>query len=246
MQWFMTLEKIMKLQNEIPNFLNTKLLSMNSKSSYLYDLQQFCSFFETRGVSENSIVLYRKHLGSLAATAQKRKISAVNQFLRYLYGHKILTDFYQLEKADPITKKREVPSLRDFSNFYGPIQSTGQFLACLILETGLTPSEICQLHWSDFNWRFNILEVNQNGLRRAIGLQNKFAVRAKLIQNADELFGKTRQSLHSELKKFTEYSARDLREQFILRQIKEGRTIYEVSEILGLKTTVTLEKYYKK
>ena len=235
----------MKLQNEIPNFLNTKLLSKNSTASYGYDLQQFCSFFETRDVSENSIELYRKNLNSLAPTAQKRKISAVNQFLRYLYDRKILSDFYQLAKANSIVKKDEISPLRDFANFYGPIQSTGQFLACLILETGLTPSEICQLHWSDFNWRFNILEVNQNGIRRAIGLQNKFAVRAKLIQNADELFGKSRQSLHTELKKFTEYSARYLREQFILRQVKEGRTIYEISELLGLKTISTLEKYYK-
>lgn len=236
----------MKLQNEIPNFLNTKLLSENSKASYTYDLQQFSTFFEGRELNENSIGLYRKHLSLLAPTAQKRKISAMNQFLRYLYDYKVLSDFYQLAKADSITKKEEIPRLYDFSSFYGPIQSAGQFLACLILETGLTPSEICKIRWSDFNWRFNILEVNQKGIRRVISLQNKFAVRAKLIQNADELFGKTRQSLHTELKKFTNYSARYLREQFILRQVKDGRTIYEVSEILGLKTIATLEKYYKK
>ena len=241
----MTNENV-SLKKAIPAFLASKLLSENSKSAYRYDLQHFCAFFETREINKNSILLYRKQLGSLAPSAQKRKISAVNQFLHYLYDAEILSDFYQLTKADPTLQKKKENSLRDFSDFYGPIHSPGQFLACLILETGLTPAEIMTLHWSDFNWRFNALELNQDGKRRVIGLQNKFAVRAKLIKNADELFGKSRQYLYSELKNFTEYSARELREQYVFRQVKEGRSIYELAETLGLKTTTTLEKYFRK
>ncbi|GAB2027050.1 site-specific tyrosine recombinase XerD [Lactovum odontotermitis] len=246
MRWCTILIKIMKLQNEIPNFLQTKLLSDNSKASYSYDLQQFCDFFTEREISESSILLFRKSLSSLSESAQKRKISAVNQFLRFLYSRKILKDFVQLPKADPKPNPAELSVLRDLNKFYGPIQSTGQFIALLILETGLTPSEIGQLKWSDFNWRFNTLELNLNGVRRVISLRNKFAVRAKLITNADELFSKTRQYLHSELKKYTELTARELREQYILRKVSEGMGIYELSELLGLKTIMTLGKYYKK
>jgi integrase len=236
----------MKLQNEIPNFLQTKLLSDNSKASYSYDLQQFCSFFSEREVSDSSLLLFRKNLSTLTESAQKRKISTVNQFLRFLYDRRILKEFMQLAKADQKQKPVEVAVMKDLNSLYGPIQSAGQFIALLILETGLTPSEIGQLKWTDFNWRFNILEINLNGVRRVIPMRNKFAVRAKLITNADELFVKTRQYLHSELKKYTDLTARELREQFILREVREGMGIYELSELLGLKTIVTLEKYYKK
>lgn len=239
----------MKLQNEIPKFLDTKLLSQNSRSSYNYDLNQFCAFFAERELNEAGILLFGKQLKSLSIAAQKRKISADNQFLYYLYHQHKIEAFLQIAKMEPklqSAKASLVPLLRDFSSFYGPIQTPGQFLATLILETGLTPSEICQLKWDNFNWRFNLLEITDKGARRAIPLQNKFAVRAKMIQNADELFGKSRQYLHGELKKFTDLTARELREQFILRKVKEGFSIYDLSEILGLKTIVTLEKYFKK
>ncbi len=249
MQWFTTLQKNMKLQNEIPKFLATKSLSENSRLSYSYDLNQFCAFFETHEMNEAGVLLFKKNLKSLSPAAQKRKVSADNQFLSFLYHQSIIHDFLQISKIDTNLKntiKVEIPQQRDFSSFYGPIQTPGQFLATLILETGLTPSEICHLKWENFNWRFNLLEINKNGARRAIPLQNKFAVRAKVIQNADELFGKSRQYLHGELKKFTDFTARELREQFIMRKVKEGHSIYDLSELLGLKTIVTLEKYFKK
>ncbi|MDR0200028.1 MAG: site-specific tyrosine recombinase XerD [Streptococcaceae bacterium] len=232
---------------EIPAFLETKALSENSKSNYTYDLKHFCTFMTSHGLTQSAIDLYRKQLSQFAPSAQKRKVSAVNQFLRYLYQKEILDDYFQLTAADPIADNKGLPPLLDLSSFYGPIKSTGQFLATLILETGLTPSEICALHWSDFNWRFNILEVTSaNGKKRALGLQNKFAVRAKLIRNGDDLFSKTRQYIHVELKKFTHYTARELREQFILRQIKSGSDIYDLQRMLGLSTIITLERYFKK
>ncbi|MDR0299253.1 MAG: site-specific tyrosine recombinase XerD, partial [Streptococcaceae bacterium] len=191
----------MKLQNEIPKFLATKSISRNSKSSYTYDLTHFSDFFAEREINEAGILLFRKSLEIFSTATQQRKISANNQFLLYLYKNQILQEFFQVPKVEAAFKTLEVveaPQLRDFSSFYGPIQTLGQFLATLILETGLTPSQICRLKWNNFNWRFNLLEISEHGMHRAIPLQNKFAVRAKVIQNADELFSKSRQFLHVE------------------------------------------------
>ncbi len=40
-------------------------------------------------------------------------------------------------------------------------------------------------------------------------------------------------------------TAQKLREQFILKEKLAGKSIIELSDILGLKSPVTLEKYYK-
>ncbi|MDR0297337.1 MAG: site-specific tyrosine recombinase XerD [Streptococcaceae bacterium] len=235
----------MIFKSEITRFLAQKPLSNNSRQAYTYDLKQFCDFFETREINATTLDLFQKQIAKLAPAAQKRKTSTANQFLSFLYQERLVSDYFQLKKNKIPLKKSEIPPLRDFSTYYGPIQSTGQFLACLILQTGLTPAEIGQISWSDFNWRFNVLTLTTGGIKRNISLEPKFAVRAKTIQNADELFHKTRQYLHLELKKFTPYTARELREQYILRCVKEKRTIYMLAETLGLKTTATLEKYYK-
>jgi len=234
----------MKFQEEIANFLATKPLSKNSRASYSYDLQQFARFFDERELTEASLMVFRKSLSELTVAAQKRKISAINQFLLYLYEAKILPDYFRLKKVEGLSGEESLPTYLDLSAYYGPIKSPGHFIMLLILETGLTPAEIQQLQWSDFDWRFNILTI-KFGLKRVIRLNSKFAIRVKTIKNADELFAKSRQALHLELKKFTHYTARELRIQFILRQRREGKTIYEVAQTLGLKSTMTLEKYFK-
>jgi hypothetical protein len=55
--------------------------------------------------------------------------------------------------------------------------------------------------------------------------------RVKAISNADELFAKSRQFLYTELKKFTHYSSKEIREQYILHQVKAGKTIYELGSV---------------
>ncbi len=40
-------------------------------------------------------------------------------------------------------------------------------------------------------------------------------------------------------------TAQLLREQFILKQKENGKTMTELSRLLGLKTPITLERYYR-
>ncbi|XHB95354.1 hypothetical protein AAFF39_10685 [Lactococcus garvieae] len=86
------------------------------------------------------------------------------------------------------------------SSVYKPVTSPGHFLAFLILEFGLTFSEIQHLRWENFNWKFRILTVEKAGLKRVLPIRDKFALYTQRINNADELFTKSRQFLYLELK----------------------------------------------
>ena len=59
-------------------------LSSNSKQSYKYDLEQFLDMIGEQ-ISETSLKIYQAHLSALKPSAQKRKVSACNQFLYFLY-----------------------------------------------------------------------------------------------------------------------------------------------------------------
>lgn len=238
----------MKLQNEIEGFLASKNFSENTKSNYFYDLMQFHTFLRDKEISENVLEVYRLSLKDKSAAAQKRKISSANQYLLYLYNRNRLTHFYKIKQVEALPKadrKPFKPVIREFSEFYVPLDLPGQFLALLILEFGLNFSEIQHLKWDNFDWNFKVLTIEKNEIKRILPIREKFAIRVRGLKNADELFQKSRQFLYVELKKFTSYSSKEIREQYILRQIRSGKTIYEVAELLGLATTITLEKYYR-
>ena len=65
-------------------FIAAKSLSQNSQKSYLYDLQQFCDLTQGQ-VSDYSLKRYEQSLRELKLSAQKRKLSTVNQFLFFLF-----------------------------------------------------------------------------------------------------------------------------------------------------------------
>ncbi|MBL3715305.1 site-specific tyrosine recombinase XerD [Lactococcus muris] len=242
----MNLVKTMILSNEIPNFLASKNFSENTKSNYLYDLRNFAEFFEKKSISRESLLLYRQSLKKLTVAAQRRKISSANQFLSYLYEKNLLKELHKIQQVSAKKKAvKQKAELKNLSAIYRPVTSPGHFLAFLILEFGLTFAEIQQLRWENFNWKFKILTVEKAGLKRVLPIRDKFALYTQRINNADELFVKSRQFLYLELRKYTDMTAKELREQYILKQVRAGKTVYELAEALGLSTTTTLEKYYK-
>lgn len=66
----------------IQDFIDSKPLSENTKNAYFYDLQQFVEAIDGK-VSKEKLALYEHSLSPLKASAKKRKISAVNQFLYF-------------------------------------------------------------------------------------------------------------------------------------------------------------------
>ena len=243
------------MREGISAFLEEKQgLSVNSKQSYKYDLEQFLDFIGER-ISETSLKIYQAQLSNFKISAQKRKVSACNQFLYFLYQKGEIGTFYRLELPKQAEKKQVKSELLDLSSFWQ--ESTypeGRLIALLIIELGLLPSEILAIKISDVNLDFQVLRINKASQQRILSLPTNLLAELEPLMGQTYLFEKngkpySRQWAFRQLeaflkeKGFSDLSAQGLREQFILRQIEEKVDLYEIAKKLGLKTVMTLEKY---
>lgn len=243
------------MREGISAFLEEKQgLSVNSKQSYKYDLEQFLDLIGER-ISETSLKIYQAQLSNFKISAQKRKVSACNQFLYFLYQKGEIATFYRLELPKQAEKKQVQSELLDLSSFWQ--ESTypeGRLIALLIVELGLLPSEILSLKTSDVNLDFQVLRINKASQQRILSLPTNLLAELEPLMGQTYLFEKagkpySRQWAFRQLeallkeKGFSDLSAQGLREQFILRQIEEKVDLYEIAKKLGLKTVMTLEKY---
>ena len=243
------------MREGISAFLEEKQgLSVNSKQSYKYDLEQFLDLVGER-ISETSLKIYQAQLSQFKISAQKRKVSACNQFLYFLYQKGKIDTFYRLELPKQAEKKQVQSELLDLSSFWQEsVYPEGRLLALLIVELGLLPSEILAIKTGDVNLDFQVLRVNKASQQRILSLPTNLLAELEPLMGQSYLFEKagmpySRQWAFRQLeaflkeKGFSDLSAQGLREQFILRQIEEKVDLYEIAKKLGLKTVMTLEKY---
>ena len=229
-------------------------LTNNSKQSYKYDLEQLIDLVGER-ISETSLKIYQAQLSNYKMSAQKRKVSACNQFLYFLYQKGKVASFYRLELPKQTEKKQVKSELLDLTSFWQESSfPEGRLIALLIVELGLLPSEILALKTSDVNLDFQVLRINKASQQRILSLPTNLLAELEPLMDQTYIFEKSgkaysRQWAFRQLeaflkeKGFTELSAQGLREQFILRQIEEKVDLYEIAKKLGLKTVMTLEKY---
>ena len=243
------------MREGISAFLEEKQgLSVNSKQSYKYDLEQFLDLVGER-ISETSLKIYQAQLSNFKISAQKRKVSACNQFLYFLYQKGEIGTFYRLELPKQAEKKQVQSELLDLSSFWQEsAYPEGRLLALLIVELGLLPSEILAIKTSDVNLDFQVLRINKASQQRILSLSTNLLAELEPLMGQTYLFEKagkpySRQWAFRQLeaflkeKGFSDLSAQGLREQFILRQIEEKVDLYEIAKKLGLKTVMTFEKY---
>lgn len=245
----------MPMRDRISAFLEEKQsLSVNSKQSYKYDLEQFLDMVGER-ISETSLKIYQAQLANLKISAQKRKISACNQFLYFLYQKGEVDSFYRLELAKQAEKKTEKPEILYLDSFWQESDHPeGRLLALLILEMGLLPSEILAIKVADINLNFQVLRISKASQQRIVTIPTALLSELEPLMGQTYLFERgekpySRQWAFRQLESFVKekgfpsLSAQVLREQFILRQIENKVDLYEIAKKLGLKTVLTLEKY---
>lgn len=245
----------MPMRDRISAFLEEKQgLSVNSKQSYKYDLEQFLGMVGER-ISETSLKIYQAQLANLKISAQKRKISACNQFLYFLYQKGEVDSFYRLELAKQAEKKTEKPEILYLDSFWQESDHPeGRLLALLILEMGLLPSEILAIKVADINLDFQVLRISKASQQRIVTIPTALLSELEPLMGQTYLFERgekpySRQWAFRQLESFVKekgfpsLSAQVLREQFILRQIENKVDLYEIAKKLGLKTVLTLEKY---
>ncbi|GGE37383.1 site-specific tyrosine recombinase XerD [Streptococcus himalayensis] len=242
------------MKEEIRLFLEQKRLSSNSRSAYTYDLEQLLTLTQEK-ITETSLRIYKASLAEFKPAVQRRKLSAVNQFLYYLYDKRLLADYYHLDVPRASAPQKKEPDLLDLSIFWEDSENrSGQLIALMIMELGLLPSEILALKVEQIHLDFQIIRLEKAGQRRIIEIPDSLVNILKEWMTGTYLFEKSgkaysRQWGFRQLEAFLAekgqptLSAQSLREQYILRQREKGVDLPQIAKSLGLKTMVTLEKY---
>ncbi len=258
----MILQKIiqlwLKMIELIDLFLKEKNLSENTEKAYRYDLNQFLETISHK-LSDDKLLLYQKKMAPLSLSAKKRKYSTVNQFLLFLYQKHYYPDYLKLTEKIKLVSDSQCPAELDSTLCYqeSPYQE-GQLIALLILELGLLPNEMANLKVTDFDLNFQVLTIRNHKNVRVLPLPSQMipylenildASHTYLFDHMDHVF--SRQWYFNKLRQFLEslnladLSAQKLREQFIIKEKNAGKSMLELSQILGLKSPITLEKYYR-
>ena len=245
----MTISSFQKqLATQITEFLSTKTVSDSSRQAYAYDLKQFANLISGQ-IDATSLKDWKP-------SVQKRKRSAVNQFLRYLYQKGDLSEFLTLSEIAKVSTQEEELERLELLALYEGQEGPGKLACLFILELGLLPSEFLELDWADIDLAFGIVTVAKGSTKRVLRLDGALKQSLLMIQNENSqglLLGKpfTRQWLYKQIQTYVTacglpgVTAQILRQQFILRQIEKGTGAFELARLLGLKSPVTLEKYYK-
>lgn len=244
------------LTEVISDFLAQKKLAQASREAYQSDLQQFLG--QVKQINRLSLQAYEVFLEQFKPSVAKRKQSSVNQFLYFLYQKGLVADFHRLEGAwgtpEPTSP---LSGLKDWSAVYDlPLAHPMQLAAALMLSLGLLPSELLRLKWSDLDLDFRVIRLGQAGSQRILPLPDELLPllmtgwgSGYVFSNGDKPY--TRQWLHQQLTSyltqlgFPDDTAKTLRQQFILKEVAAGCSTLDLARKLGLKTTMTLERYYQ-
>ncbi|HFU4463381.1 TPA: site-specific tyrosine recombinase XerD [Streptococcus suis] len=242
------------MKQAIEAFIQSKKVSVNSQKSYTYDLQQFVEL--TKGdINQQSLLVYQQSLLALKPAAQKRKLSTVNQFLYFLYERGRLDRFYKLQAlTGPASVKKKLEREDLSLLFQDSPWLEGQLIALLIAYLGLIPSEIAELTSQQVNLDFQALTVEKGGAKRVLTLPKELLVYLEGHLTGMYVFDKkgqtySRQWFFNRLTEFVQsigkpdWTAQKLREQYILSQIDEGKSLDQIAKQLGLKTSMSLEKF---
>ncbi|MCK4019859.1 site-specific tyrosine recombinase XerD [Streptococcus suis] len=242
------------MKQAIEAFIQSKKVSVNSQKSYTYDLQQFVEL--TKGdIHQQSLLVYQQSLLDLKPAAQKRKLSTVNQFLYFLYESGRLDRFYKLQALTGLASVKKKLEREDLSPlFQDSPWLEGQLIALLIALLGLTPSEIAELTSQQVNLDFQVLTVEKGATKRVLTLPKELLVYLEGHLTGIYVFDKkgqtySRQWFFNRLTEFVQsigkpdWTAQKLREQYILKQIDEGKSLDQIAKQLGLKTSMSLEKF---
>ena len=94
-----TLQNIMKLPNEIDEYLASRNFSENTRSNYHYDLVSLQAFFEDKSLTTENLELYKIQISNLSPAAQRRKISSANQYLLFLYQRQKVDQYFKIKQV---------------------------------------------------------------------------------------------------------------------------------------------------
>lgn len=244
------------MKEYISSFLEEKELAENSRLAYLYDLQQFAEVCQ-ENISQAKLAIYQASLQEFKPAVQRRKLSAVNQFLFFLYEKNYLDRFYKLKSSSvaKISQSKQPKKTEDTASLWNEtIYPKGQLIALLILTLGLIPSEIALIRQENLDLSFQILTLENEKGKRIMNLPKDLIPYLENQLVGTYLFDKkgqsySRQWFFNRLSEFVTsighktWTAQYLRDQYIIAQLELGLSVDDLAKQLGLSSQMGLEKY---
>ena len=180
----------------IASFIDQKELSENSQSAYFYDLDQFVESIHGK-VTPTNLRIYQASIKDFKPAVQKRKLSAVNQFLYYLYQERFISEYHRLVLPKIQPAKTHDRELLDLTHFWEESTNPqGRLMALLILEMGLLPSEILQVKVEDIQLDFHVIRVGKDGQKRVLKVPEPLLDELQLFLDGVYLFDNKGNVLH--------------------------------------------------
>ena len=148
----------------------------------MYDLKQFANLISGQ-IDATSLKVYENQLKDWKPSVQKRKRSAVNQFLRYLYQKGDLSEFLTLSEIARVSTQEEELERLELLALYEGQEGPGKLACLFILELGLLPSEFLELDWADIDLAFGIVTVAKGSTKRVLRLDGALKQSLLMIKN---------------------------------------------------------------
>lgn len=238
---------------------------LNQLFSFLKTDQQITAI---ESVTENSIEAFKKHLAQNEYTAKSisRKLNSIKNFFSFLKNQGIISIDPSLEVKHPkyendlpkILKPIEYRSLRDACRN----DSRATAIVELMLQSGLRIKEIENLKLDNVKENEIVIEHYESHPTRTVPLNNSAKTALKKYLDDGRYPGKAKnvfvtktgrsllaRNIRSLLNRYfskadiKDIKVNDLRNTFIVFQLKSGVPIDVVSQIVGHKRISTTEKY---
>jgi len=269
----MAQETVKELVSEFLSHLTSQKRSPSTLLAYKSDLGQFTQFLLKRSkplanqVLQSDIEAFRDGLLAEKYTPKSvsRKLNAIKTFFRYLISEKKLTS----NPADKVAHPRFKTSL---PQFLSPIEYRAlrdvvrediraSTIVELILQTGMRISEVANLKLKDIQKDHLIIEAYASQPERKVplnkpakeALERYLSLRPKsdtdfvfVSKNGKPLAVRNIRSVidrYMQRADIPQYSVNDLRNTFMVENLKQGVDIVYLSQIAGHRRLSTTERY---
>jgi len=248
--------------------INTIVAYKGDLNQLITFLKKQYQIFNIDAVSETSIEAFKKDLTQNEYTAKSisRKLNSIKNFFSFLKNEGVISDNPSLEVKHPkyendlpkILKPIEFRSLRDACRN----DSRATAIVELMLQSGLRIKEIENLKLDNVKENEILIESYESHPSRVVPLNNSAKTAIKQYLNSGRYPGKAKnvfvtktgrsllaRNIRSLLNRYfakadiKDIKVNDLRNTFIVFQLKSGVPIDVVSQIVGHKRISTTEKY---
>jgi len=257
------------MQDQVERFLESPALAERTRRAYRYDVEEFCSWLQRRGMrledvdvralSEYAAELGRARPRKLAPTTIGRKLAAVRAFLRHALGPERVPDASfaprRPRRLPDAPRPHEVDGELDTLDGEGALSLRNLALVELVYSAGLRSQEAVDLDLADVDFEQELVHVRGKGGKErvvplgeeaahavAVYLRESRPELARGAENALFLSARGRRLDTSTLRRLLPHPHR-LRHAFATHLLEGGADLRTIQELLGHSSLSTTQMY---